>query len=68
MSKDAIYALLSSGVLFVIVGAFGSLLEEVGKVTEKPRLESFGRAVEAVAADLPKLVSGLLNVYKGLPK
>ena len=49
----------------MMVGLFGSLVETVGKVAQAPRVESFGRAIEAAAVDLPKIYSGIKNVYQG---
>ena len=63
--SQAFFAALQSGVLFVMIGLFGSLVETVGKVAQAPRVESFGRAIEAAAVDLPKIYSGIKNVYQG---
>jgi hypothetical protein len=41
----------------VVIGLIGSLVEEVGKRFNLPRLAAVGQQIEAVAVDVPKLVS-----------
>lgn len=48
----------------VVVGALGSALEAVGLYFKLPRVEAFGKALEAYGADIPKWIK---NAWAVLP-
>jgi hypothetical protein len=41
----------------IVVGLTGSLIEEIGKRFNRPLVAAFGQQVEAIAVDVPKVVS-----------
>lgn len=65
MSLATVLALISTPAMPLLVGAFGSFVEHVGKVANRPRVEAVGRALEAVAADFPKLLANVKAVASG---
>jgi hypothetical protein len=68
LTTTQLIALLSSPLAPVVIGLIGSLVEKVGLKLELARVVAFGKMLEAVAADLPKLLSNVVALAKGEPK
>lgn len=68
MTTTQIIALLSSPLAPIIIGLIGSGIEKLGLAYKWPRVVAVGKALEAIAADLPKLLSNLKAIMSGGPK
>jgi hypothetical protein len=68
MTTAQLIALLSSPLAPVLAGIVGSILEKIGMAYSLPRLIAFGKMLESVAADLPKLIFNVKALAKGEPK
>ena len=68
LTTTQLIALLSSPLAPIVIGLIGSLIEKVGLKLALPRVVAFGKMLEAVAADLPKLLSNVVALAKGEPK
>lgn len=68
MTTAQLIALLSSPLAPLVIGLIGSGIEKLGLQLSWPRLVAVGKALEAIAADLPKLITNLKTVAVGKPK
>ena len=48
----------------VVVGIVGSAIEKIGISIGSPKIQNVGKAIESVTADIPKLITNLLGVFK----
>jgi hypothetical protein len=55
MSKEELYGALMMLALTLVLGAIGSGLEALGNANKLPWLVSFGKKIEALGQDVPKL-------------
>jgi hypothetical protein len=44
--------------LWPLVGAVGTVLENVGDILKRPRLQAWGQRLEAIFVDWPKVIRG----------
>lgn len=71
MDKTTLIALVTGPGLYIAIGLIGSGLEKLGTALAWPRLEAFGKVLEAIASDVPKALSNgktlLVGAAKALP-
>ncbi len=60
------------GAISLAIGPLGSTIEAIGEATKSPKLIALGQRLEAIGADVPKLLRGSRktaadNAPKGTP-
>ncbi len=51
-------------IAIVVIGIFGSAVEKAGIALKNEKIENIGKAIESVTADLPKIITNVLAVFK----
>lgn len=67
MTLTTILALLSAPITAIIVGLVGSAIEKIGLAGNWPRVVAVGKALEAIATDLPKFAANAKAAFTGKP-
>jgi hypothetical protein len=65
VTKEQIIGAFAAAVVYILIGALGSLLEKAGIKYKSPRLEALGKLLESVGADGPKGATNLGTLVAG---
>lgn len=55
-------------VIVAVVGPIGSVIELLGTAFDVPPMVSFGKTLESVGVDLPKMVAGVFSTLRAAAK
>ena len=65
ITKEQIIGAIAAAVVYILIGALGSLLEKAGIKYKSPKLEALGKLLESVGADGPKGATNLGTLVGG---